>query len=274
MYGKITALVATTAIIVSTSAQAEGWQTSFSGGLSMSRTTFDLAPRIAATGPSEVFGGFLGFEGAGSAGGMSVSFDGFFEYLGDVDAVYETGPLHSGAIGLHVGQNKAAGYLGVFAGLGFFDSWISDAPEDAAIAGVEGSIGTAAGQAFVQLGYARAVSDQPSNDFIGPVARIGIGSDLPNGMSLKAAVEAGKKTDCVYECYFDYDPYLELTVEMQKDIAPGYGIVAGLNHFQPGSWLASTTGIYVGFTTAIGAGSKAPDTPKGAFKMAGWQVIP
>ena len=273
MYGKLLIMAASAALVVSTPANAEGWQTSFSAGIAMTSTNFDLAPLAAAPAKSEPsVGGFVGFEGTGSAGGMSVSFDGFIEYLGDTEAVFLTGPLHSGVVGVHAGRDYEAGYFGAFAGLGFFDSYLSASPETGTIAGLEGVFGIGAGNAFVQLGYARAVSDSSFNEFIGPVARVGVSSDLPSGLSLSASIETGKNTGCVNFCFYSGEPYYEVTLEMEKDIAPGYGLVGGVSHFQPADWMASSNSLFIGLRTAVGSGKKTPSTPRGAFKMTGWAV--
>lgn len=109
------------ALVVPAAAGAGSWEAEVGGGLFVSgRTNTDT--EIVG---NPFYGGYAEGYGATEIGALRIAVDGRFEQIDDegLNDVYESGPVHTGVIGLHAGTYFNDLLVGVYAGSGYFDGY-------------------------------------------------------------------------------------------------------------------------------------------------------
>ena len=225
---------------------------------------------------------FYGFSVGGyfstKLGQMDLMIDGrFTQYnFNGEDDVYVTGPKGSGALGLHVGKDFGATYLGGFAAYGVFEGSDEQDYMGGFIVGAEVSRGLGNGTGFAQIGYANLIGDPGDNEFIGVIGRIGYAFDLGDKFGIILDVEGGYSADCFVDCGDQPGMYAIAGVEVAYNFSDKLSAFAQYEYINIYDENDNDTGtennIMLGVRMAFGADSNSNllATPMGAFKAAGW----
>lgn len=258
-----------------TGASAQGWESSVDVGLfSATRSSTDTA--ITA---SPFVGTYLGGYGSTNVGSLKFAIDGRVEFLDDrgINDVYETGPVHAGVLGLHLGTQTGSTYYGGFVGAGLFDGYDSESPMGGHIFGVEAEHYLADGSSFYgQLGYAEAIGNSGDNEFRGYSAKVGYLSQLSDRLSLNMSLETAFSRDCFEDCNGDWGRYTAAGIEAAYSLNNRVDLVGAINYADIQANTedsGSSANIYLGVRMPLGAKPKsALRTPMGAFNGAGWMA--
>lgn len=267
------ALLTAILITAGASASAQGWSSEVEAGLFSSYrnstdTDIDADPFT---------GGYVAGAFTYSMNDLRFSIDGRIETIDDegINDVYETGPVHTGVIGLHGGRVFGSTYVGAFVGVGYFDGYDSESAMDGHIIGIEAEHAFASGlTAFGQIGYAEAIGDPGDNEFQGPALRVGLAGDISERLGYVTAFEAARSRDCFEDCGDQWGLYTAVSLELNYDISDRVELVGGVkiaNIEANTEDSARATNVYLGLRLPLGNGPRSNlKTPLGAFEAAGW----
>lgn len=254
---------------------AQDWTSSLETGLfSTSRTSTD-----SDIVDSPYVGAFLAGQAQRNFGSNRLSFDARFEAMDDkgIDDAYETGPLHSGIVGVHFGGNLPNAYVGVFGAVGYFDGAVSDAPMTGQLFGIEGSYDLSSGtQIYAQLGTMSAIGIPGDNEYEGYVARVGTKHDFSDRFSAGLNVEFGRSADCFVDCGDQPGEFKMATLDATYGLNDRVDIVGSVSYLdvydEDDEDTGTETNIYLGARWNFGSHSEsdALSTPMGGFRAAGW----
>ena len=268
---------------------AQDWVGSVEGGLfSTDRTSTD-----STIVDSPYTGYFVAGQTQRNFGDYRLSVDGRLEMMDDkgIDDVYETGPVHSGIIGLHFGREFGDAYFGAFAAAGYFDGVASESPMTGTLAGLEGSYTLPVGAVlYAQVGAMEAIGGGEDNKYVGYAARVGAKHQFNDRISAGLSYEFGQSNDCFVDCGRVRGPSgagalsgevepgefsmatldASYAVTDQMDIVARYAYLDVFDENDSDTGTAST--LYLGARWNFGARSEqtALTTPMGGFEAAGW----
>ena len=269
----LSAILAGTTLV--TGASAQGWSGNIEGGLfGTDRTSTDTD--IVG---SPFWGLYVGGQAQTTYGLTMVSIDGRYEVMDDqgLNDAYESGPLHSGVLGLHVGREFGAYYLGMFAAAGFFDAYEKTGPETGGIVGLEASYALPSDtKLYAQLGAVEAIGDPGDNEYVGYAGRLGAMHDYSDAVSVGASVEFGKSDDCFVDCGDEPGEFTSITLEGAYAVSSNADAVGSIMYMDIYDEDDDDTGtdlsLFVGLRMNFGAtaADSALTTPMGAFRASGW----
>lgn len=254
---------------------AQDWAGSVEGGLFLTdRTSTDTT-----IVDSPYIGYFVAGQTQRSFGNYRLSADGRLEMMNDkgIDDVYETGPVHSGIIGLHFGHEFGAAYFGAFAAAGYFDGYNSESPMTGTLAGLEGSYTNPVGTVlYAQVGAMAAIGYPGDNEYIGYAARVGAKHQFNERIAAGLSYEFGQSSDCFVDCYNEPGEFSMVTLDAsyavtdQIDIVTRYAYLNVFDEDDNDTGTGST--FYMGARWNFGPRSEqtALTTPMGGFQAAGW----
>ncbi|MBW6506399.1 MAG: hypothetical protein K0B00_06565 [Rhodobacteraceae bacterium] len=258
---------------IASGAQAQGWETSFDGGL-FATDRFSTDTEIEG---SPFLGTYLGGYAGTRFGSLKFAIDGRAEFTDDrgADDVDETGPLHTAVLGARLGSQFANTYFGAFVGAGWFDGYDSEDPMRGDIYGVEVEHFLSNGASvYAQLGHVRAIGDPGDNEFIGYDAKIGYLTPVGPRTTLNFSLEQAYSSECFEDCGGDWGRYVALGVEANYKLSERVDLVGAINYatiFANTEDWGSEANLYLGVRVPFGARpTSALRTPMGGFHAAGW----
>ncbi len=259
-------------------ATAQDWTTSLEAGL------FSTARSSTQDGNNIVADPFAGSYIAGYAsrefGALKFSVDARFEQIDDqgIDYVFESGPVHSGVLGLHLGKDMGPVFFGGFLGLGVFDGYDSEDPMTGYVGGIElaKEIGPNT-TVYGQLGYGRVIGDPGDNEFVGYVLRVGLDTQVSDRLGLGLSYDNGRSNDCFVDCDGP-GAYFGLTAEFDYAISDRGSIVGSVSALRIEDYEDPDTGtdtsVFLGMRFALGGSADNRGrltTPINLFRASGWQ---
>lgn len=269
--------VAILAMLLAAPVAAQDWVGNIEGGLfSTDRTSTDTA--IVG---SPFAGAYIAGQSQRNFGDYRLSFDGRFEMTDDegLDDVYESGPLHSGVIGLHFGREFGAAYVGAFAAVGYFDGYDSDDPMTGSLAGLEASYTLPVGaMLYAQVGAMDAIGDPGDNEYVGYAARVGAKHQFNDRIIAGLSYEFGEAEDCFVDCGDQPGEFSLVTLDAAYAITDNMDLVARYAYLDVYDVNDDDTGtesnIYLGARWNFGprAAQTALTTPMGGFQAASWMA--
>ncbi|MDQ2065816.1 hypothetical protein Q9295_05495 [Xinfangfangia sp. CPCC 101601] len=255
------------------SVQAQDWASSVETGFFAT----DRFSDDTDIGEAPFYGVYIAADTTRDFGALKFSLDARLELMSDkgIDDVYQTGPLHTGVIGAHLGRQLGATYLGGYAAFGLFDGYDSEDPMKGYTIGVEAEHQLVSGiSLFGQVGYAEAIGDEYDNEFKGTSARIGVAGDLNSAVSYQLAAEYAYSADCFEDCGDQWGRYTAVSLEVSYDLSEKMELVGVARHAKITANRenkAEETNLYVGVRIPFGATKRNNlTTPMGAFQGAGW----
>ena len=277
-------LLASPAIAAPLDFMADGkWTANIEGGgWSTGRTSTDSSITY-----SEFSGGYLAGSLGRSFGAWQFTLDGRGEWMDDkdVDDVYESGPVHTGIVGLHFGRNfqndHGKTYVGIFTARGFFDGHDSESWMKGETHGIEAEHYFANNDysVFGQFGYMTAVGDPDDNEFKGYTQRIGLNNQLSEKLSGSISIEHGSSPDCFEDCNSfigqgNWGSYLGATLQADYALTDNIELIGRLSHLaiRANSEDDGTdTSAYLGVRFALGGRQRNNHaTSLTGVKAAGW----
>lgn len=261
---------------------AQAWTTQLESGLSASNrtntdTTITQNPR---------FGAYVAGNASKAVGDKTLTIDGRLEFgLGaSPEENYETGPMHSGVLGLHYGKNIGKEYVGGFAVLGLFDG-VDDAgnstktPQFGGMAGVEVKRQLSASTSVLaQLGYASFVGDPTDSRFDGFVAHVELHRVVNDRLSLVFGADHGNSPESFVDLGDGPGEFFGLSATAEYKLNDRIILVGGVNSLRVEDYDDGDTGtdmsVYLGGRIALGGGAVPAthrlSTPIQTFRAAGW----
>ena len=272
-------IIALSAILASTtlvgSAGAQGWSGNIEGGFfGTDRTSTDTDIE-----GSPFSGLYLGGQAQMNYGSTMVSIDGRYEVIDDqgLNYTYESGPVHGGVLGLHVGQEFGAAFVGVFAAAGYFDAYEQDGPESGTILGLEASYALPSNtKLYAQIGAVEAIGDPNDNEYVGYAGRLGAMHDYSEAISVGASFEFGQSDDCFVDCGDQPGEFTSFTLDGAYAVSSNIDAVGSIMYMDVYDEDDDDTGtdlsVFIGLRMNLGgtASNSALTTPMGAFRAAGW----
>lgn len=271
---KLSIALAAAISLAAPAAFAQAWEGSLETGLwATSRTSTDTE-----IDDDPFVGAYLGGYGSRDIGSLKFAIDGRVEFLDDksVNDTYETGPVHAGVLGVHLGREVGSTYYGAFAGVGMFDGYESEDPMDGHILGVEVEHYLASGgSVYGQLGYAKAIGYNGDNEFKGYNLKVGYQNKITDRVSLGLSLETAYSPNCFEDCGSDqWGRYTAATIEGAYALNDRLDLVGAVSYASihaNDEDSAESANLYLGVRMPLGAKPKsALRTPMGAFNGAGW----
>lgn len=256
-------------LIPAVSAASE-WETQLGGGLMLSdRTSTDTDIE-----GSPFVGAYVEGYAARNFGVVRFAIDGRLEGIEDegLDDVYESGPVHAGVFGLHLGREVNGTLLGGYVGYGNFDGYEDN---DGWTVGLEAERDFGNGSVFGQLGYVDAVGDAGDNEFKGLNARLGYQGSISDRWDALAAVEYAYSSECFEDCGGDWGRYWSAEFGAAYEMKNDWEVVTTVRLSSINANTEDTGtdhSLSIGFRKTFGGKkpSSALRTPMGGFRAAGW----
>ena len=262
-------------LMAATGAHADAWEVELGGGIMLSQR--DSTDTDIVGSPFK--GAFLEGYGATDIGGLRFAIDGRVEVIDDEgrDDVYETGPVHSGVLGLHLGKEVNGNLVGGYVAVGMFDGSVSDSPMRGWTAGIEAERALGNGAIYGQLGYVRAVGDEGDNEFDGANLRVGYTRQFNDSWSGMAAIEVAHSGDCFEDCGGDWGRAVSAEFGVTYSTASDWDLTGSLRFTKITANTedeAHDKSLYLGVSKSFGGKptSSSLRTPMGGFRAAGWMA--
>ena len=262
-------------LAVPTFATAQGWETAIEGGLwATSRSSTDTT-----ISDDPFYGAYIGGYARRDINQLRFTIDGRIEMMSDkgINDTYDTGPVHTGVLGLHLGREFGPTYVGAYAAFGKFDGYDESYPMDGYTIGIEAEHRiNSRSSVFGQLGYLEAIGDPGDNEFKGPSARIGYRNQFSDRLGAMFTLDWGYSSDCFVDCGDQPGEYFGAGIEMDYALNDRLDLVGSIQHLRIEDYddpdTGTDTSVYVGVRWNFGnPGRKNTlSTPITGFKAAGW----